>query len=148
MYLRWFLMIILVFSHLICSVLPIQAATEITLTAKADSDSDNIQKQVAAQRAEYGVRKQVDDQEQRIGTQQRTMMQRMRSPGENQRGGSKQSAKSTDDLEVYFLGDLASEGHADGQAYLGLMYVTGKDRSYSDAVTWFRKAAAQGNGYG
>jgi TPR repeat protein len=49
---------------------------------------------------------------------------------------------------VYFIRELASEGHADAQAYLGLMYVTGKDRSYSDAVILFRKAAAQGNGYG
>ncbi len=133
MYLRWFLAI-LVFSHSVCSVLPIQAATEITLT-KEDIDPDNIQKQLPDQRAELGVRKQVNDQEQR-------------SSGENQRGGSKQSAKSTDDPEVYFIRELASEGHADAQAYLGLMYVTGKDRSYSDAVIWFRKAAAQGNGYG
>lgn len=133
MYLRWSL-VILVFSHSVCSVLPIQAATEITLT-KEGIDPDNIQKQLPDQRAELGVRKQVNDQEQR-------------SSGENQRGGSKQSAKSTDDLEVYFLRELASEGHADAQAYLGLMYLTSKHRSYSDAVIWFRKAAAQGNGYG
>jgi hypothetical protein len=65
MYLRWFL-VILVFSHSVCSVLPVHAATEITLIAELD------------------VRKQVSDQEQR-------------SSGENQRGGSKQLAKSADD---------------------------------------------------
>ncbi|MBH0205315.1 MAG: sel1 repeat family protein [Nitrospira sp.] len=115
MYLRWFL-VTLVLSHLVGSVLPIQAATEITLT-KEDIDSDGIQKQLT-------------------------------NPGENQRGRPKQSAQSTADLEVYFMRELASAGHADAQAYLGLMYVTGKNRSYSDAVIWFRKAAAQGNGYG
>jgi hypothetical protein len=122
-----------------------------TLTVKADVDPDDIQRQLAAKRADQGVRKQVKEQEQRIEeleAQQRAMMQGMRSLGEIQRGGSKQSAKSTGDPEVYFIRELASEGHANAQAYLGLMYLTGKDRCYSDAVIWFRKAAAQGNGYG
>jgi TPR repeat protein len=134
MYLRWSL-VILVFSHSVCSVPPVHAATEITLAVKANIDPDDIQKELGDQRAELGVRKQVNNQVQR-------------SSGENQRGGSKQKAKSTDDMEVYFIRELASEGHADAQAYLGLMYITGKDRSYSDAVIWFRKSAAQGNGYG
>jgi TPR repeat protein len=123
---------------------------QMTLTVKADVDPDDIQRQLAAKRADQGVRKQVKEQEQRIEeleTQLRAMQDR-RSLGENQRGGSKQSTQSTDDLEVYFIRDLASEGHANAQAYLGLMYVTGKHKSYSDAVVWFRKAAAQGNGYG
>ncbi len=115
MYRRW-LLVILAFSQAVCSVLPIQAATEITLT-REDIDHNGIQKQLT-------------------------------TSGENQRGGPKQSTQSTADLEVYFMRELASEGHADAQAYLGLMYVTGKNRSYSDAVIWFRKAAAQGNGYG
>jgi len=122
-----------------------------TLTVKADVDPDDIQRQLAAKRADQGVRKQVKEQEQRIEeleTQQRAMMQGMRSLGENQRGGSKLSTKSTDDPKVYFIREFASAGHANAQAYLGLMYVTGKDRSYSDALIWFRKAAAQGNGYG
>ena len=124
---------------------------QMTLTVQADVDPDDIQRQLATQRADQGVRKQVKEQEQRIEdleTQQRAMLQGMRSLGENQRGGSKQSAKSTDDPEVHFIRELASEGHADAQAYMGLMHVTGQNRSYSDAVIWFRKAAAQGNGYG
>ncbi len=122
-----------------------------TLTVKADVDSDDIQRQLAAKRADQGVRKQVNEQEQRIEeleTQQRAMMQGLRSLDENQRGGSKQSTKSTFDPGVYFIREYANEGSAIAQAYLGLVYVTGKDRSYSDAVIWFRKAAAQGNGYG
>ena len=121
-----------------------------TLTVKADVDPDDIQRQLAAKRADQGVRKQVKEQEQRIEeveTQLRAM-QDMRSLGETQRGGSKQSTKSTDDLEVYFIRELASEGNANAQAYLGQMYLIGKGRSYGDADIWFRKASAQGNGYG
>ena len=123
---------------------------QITLTVKADIDPDDIQKQLAAQRADQGVRKQVKEQEQRIEELETHLraMQDMRSLSENQRGGSKQSTARTDDLTVYFIRDLANEGHADAQAYLGLMYVTGKHKSYGDAVIWFRKAAAQGNGNG
>jgi len=129
----------------------VKGRLQITLTVKADIDPDDLQRQLAAQRADQGVRKQVNEQEQRIEeleTQQRAMMQGRRSLGENQRGGSKQSTKSTVDLDDYLIRELASEGHANAQAYLGLKYVTGKDRSYSDAVIWFHKATAQGNGYG
>lgn len=129
---------------------------QITLTVKADIDPDDIQKQLAAQRADQGVRKQVKEQEQRIEgleTQLLAMMQDRRSLGENQRGGSKPSTKSTvdpDDLDVYFIREFASEGNANAQAYLGQMYLTGKGvpRSDSEAVIWFRKAVAQGNGNG
>ena len=122
-----------------------------TLTVKADVDPDDIQRQLAAKRADQGVRKQVKEQEQRIEeleTHLRAMMQDMRSLGENRRGGSKQSTKSTEGPEVDMIRELASEGNANAQAYLGQMYLIGKDRSYGDAVIWFRKAAAQGNGYG
>jgi hypothetical protein len=121
------------------------------LTVKADVDPDDIQRQLAATRADQGVRKQVKEQDQRIEeleTHLRAMMQDRRSRGENLRGGSQQSAESSVDPEVYLIRELASEGHANAQAYLGLMYVTGKHKSYSDAVNWFRKAAAQGNGNG
>lgn len=124
---------------------------QMTLIVKADVDPDELQRQLAATRADQGVRKQVKEQEQRIReleTQLLAMMQGMRSLGENQRGGSKQSTKSTVDLDDYFIRELANEGSAIAQAYLGLMYVTGKHKSYSDAVIWFRKAAAQGDGYG
>ena len=150
MYLRR-LLVILLFSHSVYSALPVQAATEIALTVKEDIEPDENQNQLTAQHAELDVRKQVNEQEQRIKeleAQQRAIIQGMRSLGENQRGGSKQSAKSTDDPEMYFLREFANDGHADAQAYLGLRYITGKDRSYTDALIWFRKAAAQGNGYG
>lgn len=41
---------------------------------------------------------------------------------------------------------LAEEGRADGQFYLGLMYATGRGlpRDYGKAAMWFRKAAEQG----
>jgi hypothetical protein len=129
----------------------VKGRLHMTLTVKADVDPDDIRRQLAATRADQGVRKQVKEQEQRMAeleTHLRMMMQGMQSLGDNQRGGSKQSTKSTVDPEVYFMRELANEDHANAQAYLGLMYVTGKDRSYSDAAIWFRKAAAQGNGYG
>lgn len=129
----------------------VKGRLHMTLTVKADVDPDDIQRQLAEKRADQGVRKQVKEQEQRIGeleTHLRAMMQGMRSLGENQRGGSKQSTESTVDPEVYLIRKLASEGKANAQAYLGQMYLIGKDRSYSDALIWFRKAAAQGNGYG
>ncbi len=124
-----------------------------TLAVKAHVDPDDIQGQLAAKRADQGVRKQVKEQEQRIEeleTHLRAMMQDRRSLGENQRGGSKQSTKNTVDFEVYAIREFASEGNANAQAYLGQMYLTGKGvpRSDSDAVIWFRKAAAQGNGNG
>jgi TPR repeat protein len=124
-----------------------------TLTVKADVDPDDIQRQLAAKRADQGVRKQVKEQDQRIEeleTQQRAMMQDMRSLGKIEGGGSKQSTKSSVNPDVTIMRKLASEGEAYAQAYLGMMYVIGKDvpRSDSEAVIWFRKAAAQGNGNG
>jgi len=125
----------------------------LTLTVKADVDPSDIQRHLAATRADHGVRKQVNEQAQRIEeleTHLLAMMQDMRSLGENQRGGSQRSTKSADDFEVSFLRESASKGNANAQAYLGLMYLTGKGvpRSESEAVIWFRKAAAQGNGNG
>ncbi|MEO8046494.1 MAG: tetratricopeptide repeat protein [Nitrospirota bacterium] len=124
-----------------------------TLAVKADVDPDDIQRQLAAKRADQGVRKQVKEQEQRIEklqTQLRAMMQGMRSLGEIERGGSKQSTKSTVDPNVAIIRELARQGEAYAQAYLEMMYVIGKDvpRSDNEAVIWFRKAAAQGNGNG
>jgi TPR repeat protein len=124
-----------------------------TLTVKADVDPDDIQRQLAAKRADQGVRKQVKEQEQRIEeleTQLRATMQGMRSLGEIERGGSKQSTKNTVDPNGAIIRELARQGEAYAQAYLGMMYVIGKDvpRSDNEAVIWFRKAAAQGNGNG
>jgi len=47
---------------------------------------------------------------------------------------------------IIWYRQLAEQGQADGQYYLGLMYALGKGlpRDYGKAAMWFRKAAEQG----
>ena len=114
---------------------------QITLTVKAHVDPDDIQKQLAAKRADQGVRKQVAEQQQRIEeleNQLRAMMKEMRTAGGSERRGLP---------DVVTIREEARKGDADAQAYLGAMYVIGEGvpQSDSEAVFWFRKSAEQGN---
>jgi hypothetical protein len=123
---------------------------QITLTVKADVDPDDIQRHLAAKRADQVVQKQVAAQQQRIEeveNQLRAMMKKMRTASETERRGSEQQGESGVPRDVVAIRALASKGNAYAQADLGWMYERGKGvpQSDSEAVVWYRKAAEQDN---
>ena len=123
---------------------------QITLTVKADVDPDDVQKQLAARRADEGVRKQVTEQQQRMAyleEQMRMMMERMGTVGGERHPESEQQGKDSTIPHLASVRERANQGDAEAQNTLGMMYYLGRGvpQSDSEAATWTRKAAEQGD---
>src|SRR5215471_8873813 len=123
---------------------------QITLTVKADVDPDDVQKQLAARRADEGVRKQVTEQQQRMAyleEQLRMMMERMGTVGGERHRESEQQRKDSTIPDLASIRERANQGDAQAQNTLGMMYYLGRGVPQSDteAALWTLKGAKQGD---
>ena len=125
----------------------INGRLQITLSLKAEVDSDDIQRQLAARRVDQGVRKQVTEQQQRLAQLEEklsSMMKEMRSsvaPEPQKKDGG------TPDMAAIL--ERANRGDAEAQTYLGFLYDNGRGvpQDYARAQQWWEQAAAQGNAW-
>ena len=121
---------------------------QIALTLKAEVDTDDIHRQLAARRVDQGVRKQVTEQARRLTQleeQLRIMMEQMNTTdgsAPRRLGPQKQDGGTP---SVASIRERANTGEAKAQLILGVMYYTGTGvpQDESQAVGWFRKAAEQ-----
>jgi hypothetical protein len=122
----------------------INGRLQITLSLKAEVDSDDIQRQLAARHVDQGVRKQVTEQQQQLAQLEEklsSMMKEMRSsvaPGPQKKDGG------TPDMAAIL--ERANRGDAEAQTYLGLLYANGQGVPQNDVTAymwWYLVTASQ-----
>ena len=123
---------------------------QMTLTLKAEVDPEDVQKQLAAWRADQGVRKQVTEQAQRLAQLEgelSSMMKEMRASAGNAPPGPQRKDGGT--LDMATIRERATKGDAEAQTNLGFFYANGQGvpQDYAKARQWWELAAAQGNAW-
>lgn len=126
---------------------------EITLTVKAEIDPDDIQKQLAASRADQGIRKQVIEQSEKLRQLEEQLsiviMQSkvgvQRPPSARYEQNSRVRLKPSSQEQVAEARLYADQGDSVGQLFLGVAYLMGDGVPQDDteALKWLKLAADQ-----
>jgi len=116
-----------------------------TLKLTAQVDLAEVRKQLAAHQVDAGVRDDVAAQRERLKRLE-AQFEAMQPQTQVGQAPSRAPASPPSDVSVA-LHIQASQGNADAQYSLGMMYETGAGelKDYAEARQWYEKAAAQGN---
>jgi len=124
----------------------------LTLKLTAQVDLAEVRKQLAARQVDAGVREDVAVQKERMKRLEAQLEAIQQQQGGQSSGHAQTSLPidisidiSAKDLQT--LHTQATQGYADSQYALGLLYAIGQSvpQNYATALQWYEKAAAQGN---